>query len=41
MIFISTLVPASDNIPHSYGAVKGAGDNPVSSGVKRQCNNFC
>jgi len=41
MIFISTLVPASANIPHCYCMVKGASDNPISSGVERQCNNFC
>lgn len=41
IIFISALVPASANIPYCYCMVKGASDDPVSSGIERQSNNFC
>lgn len=41
ILFISALVPASANIPYCYCMVKGASDDPVSSGIESQSNNLC
>lgn len=41
IIFISAVVPASANIPYCHCMVKGTSDDPVSSGIERQSNNFC